>query len=53
MDYDIYLNAANKHYVTGEITTKYDRLSDGHPSALGNRQIADDIIKFIDEKVLL
>ena len=52
MDYDIYLNAANKHYVTGEITTKYDRLSDGHPSALGNRQIADDIIKFIEQEKL-
>tara|TARA_R100000278_G_scaffold201_23_gene467 strand:+ start:798 stop:1484 length:687 start_codon:yes stop_codon:yes gene_type:complete len=53
MDYDIYLNAASKHYVTEEITTKYDKLPDGHPSPLGNRQIADDIIKLIDEKVLL
>lgn len=53
MDYDIYLNAASKHYVTEEITTKYDKLPDGHPSPLGNKQIADDIIKLIDEKVLL
>ena len=51
MDYDIYLNAVNKHYVTGQITTKYDKLPDGHPSALGNRQIADDVIELVKNEL--
>ena len=51
MDYDIYLNAVNKHYVTGQITTKYDKLPDGHPSVLGNRQIADDVIELVKNEL--